>query len=174
MRWADFAGLTVMSWNAVLPYKTKPDSPGEIARKLAVRYQVEGNVRQIGNRVHANTQLVDANGQVLWSASFDEALSDVFALHDAIATQIAGKLASLVMQLELSRTFAKPTESLEAYEYVLRARPALQRPTRADRGGSRPAQTRDRADPNYAAAYASLAETYHIAMDGLGGIPPTP
>ena len=119
-----FRGLTVMSWNAVLPFKTKPNSPGEIARKLAVRYQVEGNVRQNGNRVHANTQLVDANGQVLWSASFDEALSDVFALQDAIATQIAGKLASLVTQLELSRIFAKPTGSLEAYDYVLRARPA--------------------------------------------------
>jgi TolB-like protein len=42
-----FRGLTVMSWNAVFPYKTKPESPGEVARKLAVRYQVEGNVRQI-------------------------------------------------------------------------------------------------------------------------------
>lgn len=159
-----FRGLTVMSWNAVLPYKTKPNSPGEIARKLAVRYQVEGNVRQIGNRVHANTQLVDANGQVLWSASFDQALSDVFALHDAIATQIAGKLASLVMQLELSRTFAKPTGSLEAYDYVLRARPALLHPERSKIVQARALLRRAiEADPGYSAAYSSLAETYFIA-----------
>ena len=36
-----FSGLTVMSWNAVFPYKDKPPSPAEIARSLAVRYQVE-------------------------------------------------------------------------------------------------------------------------------------
>jgi adenylate cyclase len=159
-----FRGLTVMSWNAVFPYKTKPESPGEVARKLAVRYQVEGNVRQIGDRVHANTQLVDANGQVLWSASFDEALSDVFALQDAIATQIAGTLASRVTQVELSRTFAKPTGSLDAYDYVLRARPALQHPERGNIVQARALLKRAiETDPDYAAAYSSLAETYFIA-----------
>jgi adenylate cyclase len=159
-----FRGLTVMSWNAVLPYKMKPESPREIARKLAVRYQVEGNVRQNGSRVHANTQLVDANGQVLWSASFDEALSDVFALQDAIATQIAGTLASRVTQLELSRIFAKPTRSLEACDYALRARPALQQPDRGNIVQARALLRRAiEIDPGYAAAYSSLAETYFIA-----------
>jgi tetratricopeptide (TPR) repeat protein len=59
--------------------------------------------------------------------------------------------------------FAKPTESLEAYDYVLRARPALQRPARANiveaRGFLRRAV---QLDPGYAAAYAALAETFHI------------
>jgi TolB-like protein/DNA-binding winged helix-turn-helix (wHTH) protein/Tfp pilus assembly protein PilF len=159
-----FRGLTVMSWNAVLPYKAYPASPAEIARNLAVRYQVEGNIRQRGNRVHANTQLFDANGQVLWSASFDEALSDVFALQDAIATQIAGTLASRVTQVELSRAVAKPTGSLEAYDYVLRARPALQQPNRGNIVQAR-VHLRNAMgiDPGYAAAYSSLAETYFIA-----------
>jgi adenylate cyclase len=159
-----FRGLTVMSWNAVLPYKANPASPAKIARSLAVRYQVEGNIRQKGDRVHANTQLFDANGQVLSSSSFDEALSDVFALQDAIAMQIAGTLASRVTQVELSRAFAKPTGSLEAYDYVLRARPALQKP---DRGNIVKARALLRQatgiDPDYAAAYSSLAETYFIA-----------
>ena len=92
------------------------------------------------------------------------ALSDVFALHDAIATQIAGKLASLVMQLELSRTFAKPTGSLEAYDYVLRARPALLHPERSKIVQARALLRRAiEADPGYSAAYSSLAETYFIA-----------
>jgi len=157
-------GLTVMSWNAVLPYKSKPASPVQIARDLAVRYQVEGNIRQKGNRVHAATQLVDASGQVLWSANFDEAVSDVFALQDAIATQIAGTLASRVTQVELSRAFAKPTGSLEAYDYALRARPALQQPDRANIVQARSLLRRAiETDPGYAAAYSSLAETYFIA-----------
>ena len=160
-----FPELTVMSWNAVFPYKGKDRKPRRDRPQLAVRYQVEGNVRQTGDRVRVNAQLVDADGQVLWSASFDEALADVFALQDKITTQIAGTLAIRVTQIEQRRVFAKPTESLEAYDYVLRARPALQRPARASIVEARALLRRAiQLDPNYAAAYAALAETYHIAI----------
>jgi adenylate cyclase len=159
-----FPELTVMSWNAVSSYKGRPQSPGEIARDLAVRYQVEGSVRQTGDRVRVNAQLVDMNGQVLWSASFDEALADVFALQDKIITQIAGTLAIRVTQIEQRRVFTKPTENLEAYDYVLRARPALQRPDRANLVEARTLLRRAiEIDPNYAAAYTALAESYHVA-----------
>jgi TolB-like protein/Tfp pilus assembly protein PilF len=160
-----FPELTVMSWNAVFPYKGRPANPGEIAHSLAVRYQVEGSVRQIGDRVRVNAQLVDGNGQVLWSASFDEALADVFALQDKITAQIAGTLAIRVTQIEQRRVLTKPTDSLEAYDYVLRARSALQRPARANNVEARVLLRRAiELDPNYAAAYAALAETYHVAM----------
>jgi TolB-like protein/DNA-binding winged helix-turn-helix (wHTH) protein/cytochrome c-type biogenesis protein CcmH/NrfG len=160
-----FSALTVMSWNAVLPYKGRPSSPGEIGRKLAVRYQVEGSVRHAGDRVRVAARLVDADGRVLWSVRFDEALADVFALQDKIATEIAGALAIRVSELEQRRVFAKPTGSLEAYDLVLRARPAFQRPTRANNVEARALLRRAiQLDPNYAAAYAALAETYHIAV----------
>ena len=160
-----FSALTVMSWNAVLPYKGGPSSPGEVGRKLAVRYQVEGSVRHAGDRVRVAAQLVDADGRVLWSFRFDEALADVFAVQDKITTEIAGALAIRVTESEQRRSFAKPTESLEAYDLVLRARPAFQRPTRANNVEARALLRRAiQLDPNYAAAYAALAETYHIAV----------
>ena len=160
-----FSGLTVMSWNAVFPYKGKPANPGEIGRSLGVRYQVEGSVRQTGDRVRVIAQIVDADGRVLWSGHFDEALADIFALQDKITTEIAGALAIRVTQIEQRRVLAKPTQSLEAYDYVLRARPALQRPARANVAEARVLLRRAiELDPNYAAAYAELAETYHIAV----------
>jgi tetratricopeptide (TPR) repeat protein len=153
-----------MSWNAVFPYKRKAASPGEIARDLAVRYQVEGSVLRTADRVRVTAQLVDSDGRVLWSARFDEALADLFALQEHITTQVADVLAIRVTEIEQRRVFAKPTESLEAYEYLLRARPALQRPARADIVEARTLLGRAIAlDPNYAAAYAALAETYHVA-----------
>ncbi|HEU0063205.1 MAG TPA: winged helix-turn-helix domain-containing protein, partial [Hyphomicrobiaceae bacterium] len=127
-----FSSLTVMSWNAVLPLKDKPAGAAEIARSLGVRYQVEGSVFQAGDRVRVTAQLVNADGRVLWSQRFDEALADLFALQETIATQVAGALAIRVVQVEQRRVFAKPTANLQAYDYVLRARPALQRPTRAN------------------------------------------
>ena len=96
-----------------------------------MRYQVEGSTRQTGDRLRVNAQLVGGNGQVLWSAGFDEALADVFSLQDKITRQIAGTLAIRVTQVEQRRVLTKPTDSLEAYDYVLRARPALQQPSRA-------------------------------------------
>jgi adenylate cyclase len=158
-----FSELTVMSWNAVFPYKGKPASPEEIARNLAVRYQVEGSVRQTGDRVRVIAQLVNADGQVLWSGKFDEALADIFALQDKITVEIARALPVRVTQAEQRRVLAKPTDSLEAYDYVLRARPALQRPGRARNVAARSFLKRAIAiDPSYAAAYAALAETYYI------------
>ena len=158
-----FSALTVMSWNAVLPFKGKSASPVEIARGLAVRYQVEGSVRHTGDRVRVIAQLVNTDGRVLWSSRFDEALADLFALQDKITTQIAGALAISVTQFEQRRVAAKPTESLEAYDYVLRARPALQRPARAISVEGRAFLRRAiQLDPNYAAAYAALAETHFI------------
>jgi TolB-like protein/DNA-binding winged helix-turn-helix (wHTH) protein/cytochrome c-type biogenesis protein CcmH/NrfG len=160
-----FSALTVMSWNAVLPYKGKPSSPGEIGSKLAVRYQVEGSVRHTGDRVRVAAQLADTDGRVLWSVRFDEALADVFAVQDKITTEIAGALAIRVTEFEQRRVFAKPTESLEAYDLVLRARPAFQRPTRANNVEARALLRRAiQLDPGYAAAYAALAETYHVAL----------
>ncbi|SDI33902.1 TolB amino-terminal domain-containing protein [Mesorhizobium muleiense] len=160
-----FSALTVMSWNAVFPYKGKPASPEEIGRGLAVSYLVEGSVRQTGDRVRVIAQLVDTRqGRVIWSARFEEALADVFALQDNIVTRIVRVLAIRVTQIEQNRVFAKPTENLAAYDYVLRARPALQSPTHANNVEARALLRRAiELDPNYAAAYAALAETYHIA-----------
>src|SRR5882757_3485052 len=95
-----FPELTVMSWNAVVAFKSEFVNPQEIARNLGVRYQVEGSVLQTGDRVRVTAQLVDAAGRVLWSGRYDEPLADLFALQDKITTQIAGALAIRVAKIE--------------------------------------------------------------------------
>jgi tetratricopeptide (TPR) repeat protein len=154
-----------MSWNAVVPYKGKPASPDGI-RDLGVGYLVEGSVRQTGERMRLTAQLVDTRtGRVLWSARFDEALTNLFALQDRITREITGALAIRVTDAEARRTFAKPTENLEAYDYVLRARPALQRPERTSLVEARALLLRAiELDSSYAAARAALGETYYSAV----------
>ena len=117
------------------------------------------------DRVRVIAQLVNAEGRVLWSSRFDEALVDLFVLEEKITAEIAGALAIRVARMELQKLSAKPAESLEAYDYVLRARPALQRPTRANNAEARALLRRAiKIDPDSAAAYSALAETYHIAV----------
>jgi len=158
-----FPQLTVMSWNAVFSYRGKPASPADVSRSLNVRYQVEGSVLHAGDRVRVTAQLVGADGQVLWSGRFDEALADLFALQDRMSAEIAGALAIRVTQSEQRRSLEKPTSSLAAYDYVLRARPALQQPSRAKNIEARTLLRQAiQLDPNYAAAHAALGATYYI------------
>jgi adenylate cyclase len=160
-----FSGLTVMSWNAVAAYKGPLAKPGDVARILGVRYQVEGSVRYAGDRVRVSAQLVDTLGRVLWSARFDEAPTDVFQLQDRITREIAGALAIRVTEFEQQRVATKPPASFDAYDYLLRARPALQRPTRAGLVEARALLRRAiELDPGYAAAHSALGDTFHAAI----------
>jgi adenylate cyclase len=160
-----FPALTVMSWNAVAAYKGEAVRPGEIARSLKVRYQVEGSVRYAGDQVRVSAQMVDAEGRVLWSARFEDTPADVFALQDRITREIAGALAIRVTEFEQRRVATKPTESFDAYDYLLRARPALQNPSRAGIVEARELLRRAIAlDPKYAAAHSALGETFHVAI----------
>jgi adenylate cyclase len=160
-----FSGLTVMSWNAVAGYKGAVAKPGEIAGVLGVRYQVEGSVRYTADRIRVGAQLVDAQGRVLWSARFDEAPTDVFQLQDRITREVAGALAIRVTEFEQQRVSTKPTASFDAYDCLLRARPALQRPTRAGVVEARALLRRAiELDPGYAAAHSALGDTFHAAI----------
>src|SRR5581483_10590239 len=57
-----FSGLTLISWNAVLPYRSTSLGAGGIARRLAVRYQVEGGVQRTADRVRVTAHLVGSDG----------------------------------------------------------------------------------------------------------------
>jgi tetratricopeptide (TPR) repeat protein len=102
---------------------------------------------------------------VHWSDRFDERVTDLFSLQDRMTRDIAGALAINVTRMEEKRASSKSAESLEAYDYVLRARSNLQQPTRA--GGVQARELLNQAlkvDPASAPAYAALADTYHLAV----------
>ena len=160
-----FPELTVMSWNAVYPYKGNPAPPSRIARELTVQYQVEGSVRRTAERIRVDAQLVDPQGRVHWSGRFDEAVTDVFALHDHMTREIAGALAVNVARIEEKRAVSKSPESLQAYDYVLRARAVMQVPTRAGSVEARELLRRAiETDPNNAPAYAALADSHLLSV----------
>ena len=72
-----FKELTVISYNAVLPFRNKELPPAEIGQALNARYLVSGSVRRMGQRVRVTVQLSDAmNGTQLWSEQYDDELSE--------------------------------------------------------------------------------------------------
>lgn len=162
-----FSSLSVMSWNAVAPYKDKAVSPEELARNLPVRYVVDGSVRRAGERVRITARLSDAErGTLLWSERYDEAAGDIFAVQDSITRRVVGMLAARVGYLEQERAVAKPTTSLDAYDYFLRGRQSFRRFTRsANLAAQEMFERAIELDHDYADAYAALAFTYSKAAE---------
>ncbi len=160
-----FSDLSVIARVAVQQYKGKPLQPGELNRDLGVCYALEGSVRKNGDQVLVTAQLIDAlSGLLLWSDSYDGELKDVFAVRNKITQSVAGKLAIKLNDIERQRAFKKPTDSLDAYDYVLRGRDYYARNTRAANTEAKKLfeQAVD-LDPGYASAYAALGRARLIA-----------
>jgi adenylate cyclase len=162
-----FSNLTVMSWNAVAPFKDQAVTPEQLAEQLPVRYVVDGSVRLAGGRVRITARLTDsARGALLWSERYDRTIDDLFALQDDITHHIVAELAVQVDNLEQQRASAKPTQNLTAYDLYLRGRQHFHRFTRAENLEARAMFEKAlELDHGYADAYAALAVTYTKAAE---------
>jgi adenylate cyclase len=162
-----FSGLSVMSWNAVAPYRNQVMRPEQLAQDLGVRYVVDGSVRRADDRLRVTTGLTDGErGTLLWSERYDRAVDDVFAVQDDITRQIVSALALQVTNLEQDRAASKPTDNLTAYDYYLRARQQFRQFTR--RGNLQARELLGKAidlDHEYSDAYAALAWTHTKAAE---------
>jgi TolB-like protein/DNA-binding winged helix-turn-helix (wHTH) protein len=113
----------VISRNTAFTYRNKPVNTKQIGHELGVRYVLEGSIQRSGNRVHVNTQLIDAETDAhLWAERFDGDTGDLFALQDEITSRI-----SVALNLELTAAeAARPTDHPDALGYILRGRHAVQ------------------------------------------------
>ncbi|WP_428672184.1 helix-turn-helix domain-containing protein [Reyranella sp.] len=116
LRW-----LFVIARNSSFTYKDKHTDVKLVGRELGVRYVLKGSVRRIASRVRIAAQLIDAGSGVhIWADRFDGTLDDIFALHDAVAWQVAGAVEPNLREAEIDRSLRKPTTSLDAYDLYMR------------------------------------------------------
>ncbi|MFQ6021537.1 MAG: adenylate/guanylate cyclase domain-containing protein [Acidiferrobacterales bacterium] len=168
------SGLFVISRNSVFTYKGIPVKIRDVGRELGVRYVLEGSVRKAGDKVRITAQLIDStNGFHVWADRFDGNLTDVFALQDEVAAKIVSALEIRLTETERQSLVRQYTDSLEAYDYLLRGLEQFSRLTRESnlsaRGFYEKAVERD---SEFARAYANLARTY--AREFVDGWSDTP
>jgi adenylate cyclase len=90
---------------------------------LACSNILEGSVRRAGGQVRITAQLVDArSGNHLWAQHYDRSLADVFAVQDEVTASIVAVLPARVEAAALERASRKTSNSLEAYDYLLRGK----------------------------------------------------
>jgi TolB-like protein/Tfp pilus assembly protein PilF len=155
-------GLKVAARTSSFSFKGTNASIGEIGRKLGVATVLEGSVRKSGNRLRITVQLIDtAGGYHLWSERFDREMRDIFDIQDEIALAVVQALRLNLIGEQRSALLKKGTENSEAYELYLRGRALWN--SRTHGGFQKAIENFERAirlDPDYALAYAALADCY--------------
>jgi eukaryotic-like serine/threonine-protein kinase len=158
--------LKVMASSSVFRYKRrekeKENDPQQAGKDLKVDAVLTGRMVRSGDTLAVSAELVNvADGSQIWGERYNERMEDISALQQEIVSDISSKLRLRLSGEEKQRLARRPTENAEAYRFYLLGRQELGKFT--DQGWKNAAQYFQQAvdkDPNYAAAYAGLAEAY--------------
>ena len=121
-----FPSLSVIANSSTLAFRAPDRNLRSIARLLRVRYLLEGSVRKSGKKVRVSINLADAVEDLsVWSERFDGDFEDIFALQDAIANAVVGKLEATLETAEIRRVGKHAETEHSARELYLLALPKI-------------------------------------------------
>jgi eukaryotic-like serine/threonine-protein kinase len=151
-------------------FKARPDDVREIGDRLNVETVLSGTIQRSRSRIRVSCRLTSvADGSPIWSDRFDRETADVFALQDDIAGAIVDALR--VTWVDRQASAHRHTENRESYHHYLRGRFYW---GKRYEGGLKTAmeefQSAIKGDPEYALAYAGMADAY--AFLGLYSLMP--
>jgi TolB-like protein/Tfp pilus assembly protein PilF len=157
--------LEVIARTSSFSFKGQNLDIGTIARKLNVGAVLEGSIRRSGNTVRVTTQLINAvSGFHMWSQDYDRKLTDILKVQTDVATSVAQQLEVKLVGDEATKIEVGGTKNSEAYDAYLRGVQLLALAAEQQSPEGYPAALKAfgqaiALDPNYATAYAGLAET---------------
>ena len=122
---AQVPALRLVGRTSSFSFKGKDDDLRTIGSKLGVAHLLDGSVRKSGDRIRVTAQLVAASdSSQLWSKTYDRNLTDVFAVQDEIARDVAQALSVKLDAVKLN-TAQGGTTNVDAYDRYLRWRQLL-------------------------------------------------
>jgi len=172
---AQIPDLRVASRTSSFAFRSKQVPLPEIARALNVSHILEGSVRRSGNQIRISAQLIEvATDSHLWAQTYDRELKDIFAIQDEIARAIAGALQIKLADDERGTMASaeRQTSNLEAYELYLHGRHLWNMRGENVRQAVQLLERAVALDPQYAQAYAMLAQVYVNTYYHYGGVDP--
>ncbi|WP_299652688.1 adenylate/guanylate cyclase domain-containing protein [uncultured Tateyamaria sp.] len=157
-----FSGLLVLSWSAVQAVDDADVADKEMVSQLGADYLVTGSVRRSADQIRLSVQISDAtSGVLIWSDRYDEAVINLFDVQDRLTRQVVSALTVNVTKAEEARVAVAPTESLTAFDLVLRGRGLVNQISRTSNSEARDLFERAIAlDASYADAFVQLGHTY--------------
>jgi TolB-like protein len=164
--------LRVISRSSVMTYKSVHKPLAEIARELDVQAVVEGSVLRSGERVRITAQLIEVPpDRHIWAHSYEGDLRDTLTLQNTVARTIAEQIQAVLNKQEKAALEKSRVVKPEAYEAYLKGRYFWNK--RTGDGLKKAIEyftIATEKDPNYAEAYAGLADSYALSGDWEYGI----
>jgi len=172
-RLAKVADLKVISRTSTQHFQSSPENLPAIAQQLGVAHVLEGSVQKANDKVRLNVQLIKAASDAhLWADTFDRKVTDIFAVESEVAQTIAETLQAKLTGSEKILLAKKPTANPEAYELYLKGRFFWNKRTAADlRKSIEHFNAAIAKDPDYALAYAALAQAWVLLPAQNGAAP---
>ena len=169
-RLSNLRNIVVRPTSTVRRYSDLGQDPVAAGRELGVEAVLEGSIQRLDGRVRVTVRLVSVrDGSSLWADRFDETLTDIFKIQDAISEQVAQALRLELTRAERTLLSRHDTESSEAHQFYMMGRYHWSRSS--PEGWVKAVEYFNRAveqDPNYALAYTGLADAYvSLAFDVL-------
>jgi len=166
--------LKVIARTSAFSFRGKELDVRDIGTKLNVQTVLEGSLRKAGNRLRVTAQLIDtADGHHLWSERYDREMDDVFAIQDEITLAIVDKLKVKLLGGGKATLAKHKIVDLEAYDLYLKGRYFWNKMTEEDlKRATEYFQRAIEKAPNYAPAYAGLADSY-CYLPIYGALPTT-
>jgi serine/threonine-protein kinase len=169
------SGIRVVAPGSAFQFKGSGDDLRRVAAALNVGTVLEGSVRTSGGNLRVISRLIDtSDGGQRWSQRFDRRLDDIFAVQDEIANATVRALAPTVDAAPgATAVLAAPsTHNVDAYTLYLKGRHYWNKRNEAGLHKSVTLfQAAIEADPEYAEAYAGLAEA-QTTLGLYGALPP--
>jgi adenylate cyclase len=163
------SGLSVIARNTAFTFKGKAVLVEQIAKQLRVNFVLEGSVRKAGGRVRISAQLIRGLDNFhVWAERYDRNLDDIFALQDEISKSVVDALKVALLPKELETITNRSTDNLEAYQFFLMGRSFFHRgiESRTLKIARLLFAKAVAVDPNYARAYAGLADCDSFLLFG--------
>jgi TolB-like protein/DNA-binding winged helix-turn-helix (wHTH) protein/Tfp pilus assembly protein PilF len=171
---AKIRSLRVISRSTAMAYKGTHKPLPQIASELNVDAVVEGTVMRVGDRVRITAELVQVStDQHLWADTYESTIGDVLALQNRVSSAIVDQIRLNLTKEDKERLAQKPSVSPEAYEDYLKGRYYWNR--RSSEGFQKAISYFESAthrDPQFALAYAGLADCYGIVGATIYGVLP--
>ena len=168
-RLANVSALKVISRTSVMEYRDTTKNLRQVAEELGVGTVLEGAVQRSGDSVRITAQLIDAStDEHIWAKSYDRQLSmvNIFAIQSEISEEIARAMKTTLTNDEHLRIANIPTKSLAAYNLYTQGRDNLYK-RRLDtmQTAREQFEAAIALDPDYAEAYAGLAESVLLLLN---------
>ena len=175
---AKISSLRVASAASVMRYKNTNLRASNIGRDLNVDAFVEGSVLRSSDKVRITAQLIDAvTDRHIWAEEYHGEMRDILVLQSNIASAIATKVRARIApsdSVKLSQPHQVDPRAYDAYlkgrGYWFRSKTFGAQPDDLEKSGEA-FRLAIRLDPNYAPAYAGLANYYGL-MAGYGEMKP--